>query len=1385
MRPPIKRRRISQAIDAPSHDIGQAESESDGDYDYDHMDVIEVASKAQSPSHLLDVVSTVCGSSPDSALAIGSVNASTERPLAESSLESETDIAGPLAGSSLESWSSMQNVLESSMQSSNEVVSEAPAIPELHLADSSHPASEAPLDQNVESAEQWCDVVSLPSDSDSEVQFIREDREAPFTIEDRGSTDVSAPASPRLMLRNLRYPGRQQLSDPLETICEYNHRDLIPSLEALQSIWPACIILHTFLITSSDFGEVYTYSTSGAMAHKLRVASGIIEENEQWLAEVVVVRNDSEMLSAGSLPPVASAIIEACLMAPDLNFMTSIDIKTPSDSDLVAIPWPPTYSDLQPGSDGSGLNVPITIRIHCDRGGELIGFLLSERRWAQYIRHFFKGRRRDIPRVTAFIPSLSGSHYCTNLFAKDCVISFLTPRPEGSKVPNLDFVFSDDRETEAQGRTEEQELVASYRQGFREVDYPAIGTGWSGLPRGVETFRAPYMAEPICVFEAFSEQILKRPAIYARDPDSRTLLVEDESETSSQDASYDLFGILDPAVFRSQEQANQRSGGMFGQGDEDDLPLSYFGEDAPQVTGGSRGQTGMINSMRDRWGSPNANVSPDRRDRGSKVVESVSHEEIQSRIQDLLASRDFDSMPECRPHVFGLKVPLMPHQRKGVQWMTDQEKAFDINASFNSEGKYLYWEKEPKCPDSVRNAITGARHAASNLPTPRGGVLADDMGLGKTVQSLALILKDEEVERKIRRHQADFFTIGGRRQHVVRPNSRNASPAELEETPEMAGTLVICPVSVLSAWQTIIRQHTLIPEDYVAEYHGSARSKYTDDDLKRMVIVLTTYGLLLNRRGSCESPLHRLRWKRIILDEAHTIRNHQSATTKAVLALQAERKWCLTGTPIQNRLSDLLPLFAFIKAYPFDSEATFKTAFGTGDKPSQTNHDGIKLALASVMLRRTKELAAHQEANCPSSEESLTTPSTDDDRTESLSPAAAAVGTIAALPPKTIHILTIELRPPEMKAYQALAGLAHSIMRQNPEVSYFAIYALMTHLRLLANSEELLRGDVRSLITKICEGQMTDKAREALIRDLIGSKQMETLLAGEADGNDCPICCEPNSDTLTKCKHMFHKDCLLQWFRDSARPCPVCRTMLDERSIVDTSVAREYETKASIKDEELAEPEKPVERPNESTKVQAVCDRIFRQIAEGKGTTKIVLFSSFVRLLKHLEQALQSRGIKTIMFTGELSNKARHKRVQMLKDVSHPVVFLASTKAAGQGLTLTSAHIVYIFDPWWNPHAEDQAIDRIHRIGQNRAVEVYKVISKHTIEEQVLLKQKDKRDLASRALLGGSVSGHQTMTREEMRNLLTQGPSSRNESGRTGTARNLDSLSVEDDSDID
>jgi len=140
-----------------------------------------------------------------------------------------------------------------------------------------------------------------------------------------------------------------------------------------------------------------------------------------------------------------------------------------------------------------------------------------------------------------------------------------------------------------------------------------------------------------------------------------------------------------------------------------------------------------------------------------------------------------------------------------------------------------------------------------------------------------------------------------------------------------------------------------------------------------------------------------------------------------------------------------------------------------------------------------------------------------------------------------------------------------------------------------------------------------------------------------------------------------------------------------------------------------------------------------------------------VRHLKLIEEHLVECGIPYQYLDGSTPAKARTERIAAFQGGDGDA-FLISLKAGGVGLNLTAADYVIHMDPWWNPAAEDQASDRAHRIGQTRPVTVYRLVTKGTIEEQIVQLHHRKRELADRLLEGADAPAR--LSTEELLGLL-------------------------------
>ncbi|MWV49805.1 DNA/RNA helicase [Rathayibacter sp. VKM Ac-2803] len=168
-----------------------------------------------------------------------------------------------------------------------------------------------------------------------------------------------------------------------------------------------------------------------------------------------------------------------------------------------------------------------------------------------------------------------------------------------------------------------------------------------------------------------------------------------------------------------------------------------------------------------------------------------------------------------------------------------------------------------------------------------------------------------------------------------------------------------------------------------------------------------------------------------------------------------------------------------------------------------------------------------------------------------------------------------------------------------------------------------------------------------------------------------------------------------------------------------------------------------------SAKLDALLEHLDDVMAEGR---RALVFSTFTSYLERAAVRLRARGIPFVQLDG--STRDRAAVIEAFRSGDAPV-FLISLKAGGTGLTLTEADHVFILDPWWNPAAEAQAIDRTHRIGQQRRVNVYRLVAKDTIEEKIVRLQARKTRLSTAALDEGELFGR-ALTADDVRELLAE-----------------------------
>lgn len=172
----------------------------------------------------------------------------------------------------------------------------------------------------------------------------------------------------------------------------------------------------------------------------------------------------------------------------------------------------------------------------------------------------------------------------------------------------------------------------------------------------------------------------------------------------------------------------------------------------------------------------------------------------------------------------------------------------------------------------------------------------------------------------------------------------------------------------------------------------------------------------------------------------------------------------------------------------------------------------------------------------------------------------------------------------------------------------------------------------------------------------------------------------------------------------------------------------------------------------ESAKLDTLVEMLDEIVGGGHSA---LVFSQFTTMLDLIRKALEAAGIPTMTITGATPTQRRAELVQEFNEAPQETVFLLSLRAAGTGLTLTRADYVFLYDPWWNPAVERQAIDRTHRIGQDKPVFAYRLVAAETVEEKVLRMQEEKAELFEDVLGGTESRGLPArLTADDLRSLL-------------------------------
>ena len=505
-----------------------------------------------------------------------------------------------------------------------------------------------------------------------------------------------------------------------------------------------------------------------------------------------------------------------------------------------------------------------------------------------------------------------------------------------------------------------------------------------------------------------------------------------------------------------------------------------------------------------------------------------------------------------------------------------------------------------------------------------------------------------------------------------------------------------------------------------------------------------------------DSLLHAVEWERIVLDEAHKIKARTTNTAKCIYALRSTYKWCLTGTPLQNRVGELYSLVRFLRMDPhayyfckvkgceckslcwnFGPEQRACSACGHAG-PRHYSHfnqtvinpinrygyvgDGRKgfltlrnEILRPAQLRRTKS-----------------------ERSEDVK-----------LPPLTIDIRETEMNEVERDFYESLYMLTRAkfdgyVKKGSVLHNYAHIFELLSRLRQACDHPYLVLHSKSAPSTAEVktegvaggfggggdegggekdgggEGKEGGKQKGKGKRnsgELSENPEPEAIAGTEEPKYYCGMCqdeVDPDDAALAGCKHVFHRECIAQYAacapaRGEKVTCPACRAPLtiDLQPADLTGAARTVPVarKRAARADEL--PSKSIlsrvdlSKYTSSTKVESLVEGLRDMRAEKDGhLNKAIVFSQYTNMLDIVEWRLKKEGFVIAKLVGSMPVVQRAANLRAFREDPAVGVILMSLKSGGEGLNLQAANRVFVLEPWWNPAVEMQAVMRAHRIGR-------------------------------------------------------------------------------------
>lgn len=644
----------------------------------------------------------------------------------------------------------------------------------------------------------------------------------------------------------------------------------------------------------------------------------------------------------------------------------------------------------------------------------------------------------------------------------------------------------------------------------------------------------------------------------------------------------------------------------------------------------------------------------------------------------------------------------------------------------------------------------------------KGGILADDMGLGKTIQALALIISQQE-------------------------NGKN-----------MGATLICTPVSLLQQWAREIQTKTKPSLKFYIHHGNSKRIVRSSDLDNYDIVLTTygtiahDYKNLIKYEKDITEHSQRIfhkppftllehQWHRIVLDEAQVIKNRHTLSALSCCKLEATYRWCLSGTPMQNSIDELYSLIRFLRIKPYDNWSTFSDHFSKHFNKYSCTSDikasmrKLQILLKATLLRRTKSSTIDGRpllTLLPKSIELIYVIFDDEEHVFYKKLEAQSQLQIRRYVNENnfgsyytnLLVLLLRLRQacnhPWLVKTEELIKVSETDLKDQEELALQIFPQQVQNIQRLKNFECHVCYEVilspnfivpcghyycRDCIVRVTEqnqkmaimnGDMISDAHCPECRCLFNLKKVVDFLVfkkvynwdygdGFTENTKNEISSEETDDEdLTIIKNKGKQKTINDNNDDDCITNNLNTKLLWEKIFDHKFKQTKNKFQEKLKNNEKFKPSAKINK----------CIEILDKIKHNNSLEKTIIFSQFVEFLDLLEIPLLLKGYKVLRYDGRMNTTYRDQSLLMFEQDPTQTIMLISLKAGNAGLNLSIASQCILLDPFWNPFLEEQAINRIHRIGQMKPVQVHKLVVEGTVEQRVLDLQKRKRDLIENAL---------------------------------------------------